>query len=182
MTYLCPISLSRYLFKPPAWRPQGPSPPHPSSLATTIHGLRDPQRRIVVAGLAPAMLPAGGVGPCGRSLGHTITQMASVSPYWQRYLNCIAPCGGPVWVTGMSCGRPDWQRPADTTYLRRQLAFHDQRYALTSANTQRCQAVVRLTTLHFVKQRNQYTCAACPNWMTQGNRTTVYVELGPVEP
>jgi hypothetical protein len=135
MTYLCPISLSSYLFKP-----------YPTTLGTAgdhkgppIHSTpRSPLR----------------TGACGRPGG----------------------------VTGMPCGRPDWYSPADTTYLLRQLAFHDQRYALTSTNTQRCQAVVRLTTLHFVKQRDQYTCAACPNWMTQGNRTTVYVELGPVEP
>jgi len=53
---------------PPTWRPQGPSQPNPTSLATTILRASWPQRRIVVARVAGW----GRVGPCGRHAGSFI--------------------------------------------------------------------------------------------------------------
>src|SRR5438067_9725497 len=69
-------------------------------------------------------------------------------------------------VGAMPCARPGSD-----------LAFYNHGNALPTADTQGCQAIMRLAPLHFIEQGYQDARTAGPDWMAQRNRTTVYVEL-----
>src|SRR2546423_13549085 len=62
------------------------------------------------------------------------------------------------------------------------LAFYNHGNALPTPDTQGCQAIMRLTPLHFIEQGYQDARTAGPDWMAQRNGTTVDVEFRAIEP
>src|SRR5580692_78067 len=72
--------------------------------------------------------------------------------------------------------------PISTSSTTRSLSFDRHGHGVATTEAKRRDATMNIAANHFINQRNQHTRSASPDWVSDGNGTTVHVDFVGIEP